>query len=278
MKTITLSSLLATMCVSIATALAAPAVQDPQPPVSGTPRPPETVYEAKVFTGANGKTLPYRQLSPTDPAAEKRYPLVLFLHGAGNRGVDNKLQLQWVLPVFATAENLTKHPCFVIAPQCPIDKRWVEVDWGSASHTMPAEPSGNLALSLELIDQAVKTLPVDPSRIYVCGLSMGGYGTWDAISRRPDFFAAAIPVCGGADLAQAAKLTKIPIWAFHGGKDPVVKPARTTGMIEAITKAGGHPKMTIYPAVQHDSWIQAFNDPATLDWLFEQHRVLVPLR
>ncbi|HEX7261026.1 MAG TPA: prolyl oligopeptidase family serine peptidase, partial [Luteolibacter sp.] len=224
---------------------------------------------------ANGNTIPYRQLSPGNSQPGKRYPLVLFLHGAGNRGTDNKLQLQWVLPVFASEENRAKHPCFVIAPQCPNNKRWVEVDWGRASHTMPVEPSESLALALELIDHAVKTLPVDHSRIYVCGLSMGGYGTWDAISCRPHFFAAAIPVCGGADLAQAANLTNIPIWAFHGGKDSVVQPARTTGMIEAITKAGGHPKMTIYPDVQHDSWVRSFNDPATLDWLFAQQAKLL---
>lgn len=232
----------------------------------------ESVYEAKSFTGANGKSIPYRQLSPEKIAEGATYPLVLFLHGAGNRGTDNKLQLQWGLPVFATAENRAKHPCFVLAPQCPNDKRWVEVDWGSAAHTMPADPSENLALALELVDQAVKSLPVDKSRIYICGLSMGGYGTWDAISRRPDFFAAAIPVCGGGDLALAPKLTKLPIWAFHGGKDTVVKPSRTTTMIEAIAKAGGQPKSTIYPDVQHDSWIRAFNDPVTLDWLFAQSR------
>lgn len=232
----------------------------------------EAAYEAKSFTGANGKSIPYRQLSPEKIAEGTTYPLVLFLHGAGNRGTDNKAQLQWGLPVFATAENRAKHPCFVLAPQCPNDKRWVEVDWGSSAHTMPAEASENLALALELIDQAVKSLPVDKSRIYICGLSMGGYGTWDAISRRPDFFAAAIPVCGGADLAQAPKLTKLPIWAFHGEKDTVVKPARTTGMIEAVTQAGGHPKSTLYADVQHDSWIRAFNDPVTLDWLFAQSR------
>lgn len=263
----------ASIMLTSSTQAGAPAVSQEPPSETAVVVPsPESAYEAKVFTGGNGKTIPYRQLSPESPQAGQRYPLILFLHGAGNRGTDNKLQLQWTLPVFCSAENRKKHPCFVLAPQCPKDKRWVEVDWGSDRHSMPAEPSESLALAQELVDQAMKTLPIDPARIYVCGLSMGGYGTWDAISRRPDFYAAAIPVCGGADLALAPKLTSVPIWAFHGDKDTAVKPVRTTGMIAAITQAGGHPKSTIFPNVLHESWVPAFNDPATLDWLFSQHR------
>jgi predicted peptidase len=104
---------------------------------------------------------------------------------------------------------------------------------------------------------------------------MGGFGTWDAIQRRPDFFAAAMPVCGGGDTAEGAKLTKLPIWAFHGDKDSVVQTRRTRDMIEAIRKAGGSPKMTIYPGVDHDSWSATYSSPETLDWLFRQKKAVV---
>lgn len=232
----------------------------------------EKQYAAKVFTGAAGKTLSYRELSPANPAKGERYPLVLVLHGSGERGNDNAAQLAYYGPAFAAPEAMAKHPCFVLAPQCPKDRRWVEVDWAAPAHALPQEPSDPLGLALELVDQAMKTLPVDPDRIYITGISMGGFGTWDAICRRPGFFAAAIPICGGGDLNQAPKLTAQPIWAFHGADDPVVQPARTTGMVAAIEKAGGHPKMTIYPGVKHDSWVKALKDPEFLAWLFGQKR------
>ena len=109
-----------------------------------------------------------------------------------------------------------------------------------------------MELVLELIDKLAAELPVDQRRRYITGLSMGGFGTWDAIERRPQFFAAAIPICGRGDPAQAAKLTKLPIWAFHGEKDPVVPVHRTKDMIAAIRAAGGTPKMTLYPDAGHD--------------------------
>jgi predicted peptidase len=118
-------------------------------------------------------------------------------------------------------------------------------------------------------------LPVDKGRIYVAGISMGGYGAWDAIQRRAELFAAAIPVCGGGDEAEAPKLKNVPIWAFHGDQDQVVLTIRTTRMIEAIAKAGGTPKMTIYPGVGHDAWSATFSNPEVLDWLFAQ---TMPLR
>jgi predicted peptidase len=146
------------------------------------------------------------------------------------------------------------------------------VDWNLPSHTMPTKPSVPLKLAFELLDKLTAELPVDKQRLYVTGLSMGGFGTWDAIARRPQYFAAAIPICGGGDTAQAPKLVSLPVWAFHGDKDPVVKPNRTRDMIETIRKAGGTPKMTMYPGVQHDSWNHAYADPAVLEWLFAQKK------
>jgi predicted peptidase len=232
------------------------------------------VYIAKIFKDADGQALPYRLLSPEKIEPGKSYPLVLFLHGAGERGNDNAAHLAHCASEFSKAENLKKHPCFVVAPQCPKKRRWVEVDWGAKSHTMPKEPSVPMGLTLKLVERLAADLPVDKARIYVTGISMGGYGAWDAIQRRPELFAAAMPVCGGGDEAEAPKLKNVPIWAFHGDQDMAVPTLRTLHMIEAITKAGGKPKMTIYPGVGHDSWTATFSNPEVLDWLFAQVKPL----
>jgi predicted peptidase len=230
------------------------------------------LYERGKIENATGDSLPYRLLKPEKMDSNERYPLVVFLHGAGERGNENNTQLYHIGKQFATPENLQKHPCFFVAPQCPNDKRWVEVDWALPEHTMPKDPSPQMQMVFDLIDKLAADLPVDKSRIYIMGLSMGGFGTWDAIQRRPDLFAAAIPICGGGDVAEAAKLKDLPIWAFHGEVDGVVLVKRTKDMIAAIEDAGGKPKMTIYPNVNHDSWVRTFVDPAMYDWLFAQKK------
>ncbi|MBO0698496.1 MAG: prolyl oligopeptidase family serine peptidase [Zavarzinella sp.] len=224
------------------------------------------VYEA------GREQLPYRLLKPLAVEDGKRYPLVIFLHGAGERGTDNEKQLIHGVPQFATKANREKYPCFLIAPQCPEGKRWVEVDWSADRHTQPKEPGEVGRLTLGLIEKAVHDLPIDPKRVYITGLSMGGYGTWDLLARRPDLFAAAVPVCGGADEATAPKIKDIPVWAFHGAKDAAVKPARSRNMIAALEKAGGTPKYTEYPDVGHDSWNPAYADPKLYEWLFAQKK------
>ncbi len=227
------------------------------------------VFEARTFAEADGR-LPYRMMRPADYDAKQKYPLVIFLHGAGERGDDNLVQLVHGMNDFAKDENRRKHPCFVIAPQCPGEAKWVNVDWSSDRHKLPAEPSDALKLTLNLIAALQKEFSIDPRRLYITGLSMGGYGTWDAVSRQPAMFAAAVPVCGGADEEQAAKLVKVPIWAFHGDQDTVVKPERSRRMIKALEAAGGQPKYTEYPGVGHNSWAKAYSDPAMMAWLFSQ--------
>jgi predicted peptidase len=225
--------------------------------------------EKHVFEDATGK-LPYRLLAPPKVATGKKYPLVIFLHGAGERGTDNEKQLVHGVPQFVA--NRDKYPCFLIAPQCPEGKKWVEVDWSAESHTLPKDPGEVGRLTLALIEKSIKELPVDLRRVYITGLSMGGYGTWDLVARRPDLFAAATPVCGGADEATAARIKDIPIWAFHGAKDTAVKPARSRNMIAALEKAGGKPKYTEYPDVGHNSWDPAYKDPELFKWLFAQKK------
>ena len=228
------------------------------------------VFEPLVFKNAAGQTLPYRLMKPKDYDAKQKYPLVLFLHGAGERGTDNLIQLVHGMNDFASDENRTKYPCFVVAPQCPEGKRWVEVDWTSDAHDFDATPSDTMKLVLELLTALQQEYRVDSSRLYVTGLSMGGYGAWDLISRFPEKFAAAAPVCAGADEKMAPKIAKVPLWTFHGDKDTVVKPARSRNMVAALKQAGGKPLYTEYEGVAHDSWVRTYHDPKLLEWMFAQ--------
>jgi predicted peptidase len=230
----------------------------------------ELPLEKLVFTDALSEKLPYRLLKPEKIDPAKKYPLVVFLHGAGERGNDNEKQLVHGVTEFASKENRAKHPCFLIAPQCPDGAKWADVDWGADRHTLPKEMSTPARLTVELVETMLKTEPIDSKRIYLTGLSMGGFGTWDLIARRPDLFAAAAPVCGGGDEATAEKIKNIPVWAFHGAKDGAVKVARSRNMITALEKVGGKPKYTEYLDVGHNSWDRAYKDPEFFRWLFAQ--------
>jgi predicted peptidase len=229
------------------------------------------MLEKKTFTDKDGKTLQYRLMKPDNYDPQKKYPLVLFLHGAGERGKDHEKQLVHGVAEFAKAESRKKHPCFLIAPQCPSNSGWSHfmTKKGAPIPEGQAEPG---RLAVELVESIQKEYSIDPSRLYITGLSMGGYGTWDIIARHPDMFAAAVPICGGGDPTKAEKIAKLPIWVFHGGKDPVVPPARSREMVEAIKKAGGDAKYTEYPDVGHDSWVKAYKDADMMAWLFEQKR------
>jgi predicted peptidase len=230
------------------------------------------LLEIRTFTGANGAKLHYRLLKPDRYDATRKYPLVVFLHGAGERGDDNTVQMIHGVPQFASESNRAKYPCFLIAPQCPRDRRWVEVDWSSRSHDMPKSISEPLGLTMELIDTLPKEFSIDTNRQYITGLSMGGYGTWDAMARRPGLFAAAAPICGGGDIKTAPAIAKIPIWAFHGAKDRAVVVERSRDMIDAIKKAGGSPRYTEYSEVGHDSWVPAYRDAELFAWMFAQKK------
>jgi len=228
-------------------------------------------YDARSFINHDGDTLLYRMLSPGKMRANRKYPLVLFLHGAGERGKDNERQLIWGADMFLSTKNRRQYPCFVIMPQCPEEKRWVEVNWGQDGHNMPEYPSQTMAMVIDLMEKIKADFPVDPRRIYVTGLSMGGYGTWDLISRMPDYFAAAVPICGGGDEKQAYKLVDIPVWAFHSADDRTVPVERSRKMVYAIEEAGGKKiRYTEYEDAGHGSWKPAYADPKLLRWMFRQ--------
>ena len=226
--------------------------------------------EAREWKAPNGTVVKYRWSAPEAVEAGKTYPLVLFLHGAGERGTDNTAQLKHgVMPILAGAKKLGE-PCFLIAPQCPPELWWAPINRKNMQLDAPAKPNDLLDAVLALTEEMTKTQPIDPKRYYVTGLSMGGYGTWTLLARVPEKIAAAIPICGGGDPTQAEKFKDVPLWAFHGEADPTVPVKATKDMIAALEKAGGKPKATYYPNVPHDSWTQTYTDPAVLKWLFEQ--------
>lgn len=219
--------------------------------------------------------LSYRFLGPPCqlevPGA--KFPLVIFLHGAGERGDDRELPLKHIEHLFLDSLTQMQYPCFVLVPQCPKAYRWVETDWTALAHRQPEQASVPMSQLISLIARWRRDPRVDTQRLYLMGLSMGGFGTWDLLARRPEWFAAGIPVCGGGDEQTAGRLLSIPIWAFHGKLDKVVKVSRSQNMVKALRQKGGKKiQYTEYPDVQHDSWKRAFREPKLMPWLFGQCR------
>jgi predicted peptidase len=232
------------------------------------------LLEKRLFHNSHGETIPYQLFVPKGCDAAKKYPLILFLHGAGERGSDNEAQLanDEVLEL-VSGETAAQHPCFLVAPQCPMGTKWVEVRWNrKRPHHAPAQPSVPMRLVLELLDSVENEYSIDPARRYVTGLSMGGYGSLDACLRRPGYFAAAVPICGGGDNSRARDLVGTSFWIFHGANDPVVPVGRSRSIYHLLKAAGANVRYTEYPGVDHHSWAPAYGEPALAEWLFAQHR------
>lgn len=236
-------------------------------------------FEKKYY--AKGRdTLLYRVLYPMDFKSGKEYPLVVFLHGAGERGNDNVKQLLWGGNLFADSSNRKKYPAIVIFPQCGSSDFWAMVkrngvrdSLGGFSFLSSGPASKGLRLVMELLDSMANSGSVNKKKIYVGGLSMGGMGTFEILWRKPNFFAAAIPICGGGAPEMTASYgKKLPIWIFHGDKDPVVPVSNSRIMVNALKAAGAKLKYTEYPGVSHDSWVNAFAEPDLLGWLFKQQK------
>lgn len=230
-------------------------------------RPRDEVLEANVFRSADGRTMPYRLFVPADYSAQEKYPLVLFLHGGGGRGSDNRKQIEggngYLVDALVSPETQMKHACIVVAPQ---SSRIGWVDYDSVT------PTDQLDLVLELIRHLERTYRIDADRRYVLGQSMGGFGTFAILTLKPDLFAAGIPVCGGGAESRAARIAQIPIWAFHGEADPVVPVRRSRAMVAALEVAGGKPHYTEYKGEGHLIWSKVVREPDWLDWMFAQAR------
>ncbi|MBO9634093.1 MAG: dienelactone hydrolase family protein [Chitinophagaceae bacterium] len=224
-------------------------------------------FEKRQFI-LGGDTLPYRLLYPQDYKPGKKYPLLLFLHGAGAWGTDNEKPLKSLPAVFLDSLNRKKYPCFILVPQCTKQEPWVRFPGFPNSIATPDTPTTSTRLALKLIHSLKKELPVKTKCIYITGLSLGGEGTFDFLSRAPGLFAAAVPICGIADTAKAAIYKKVPLWAFHGDEDDVNNVKYTRMVIARLKEAGGKPKYTEYKGVKHNSWIKAYAEPTLLDWLF----------
>ncbi len=228
-------------------------------------------FQVRTQKGKSGLVIGYRLFVPANYDKSKQYPVVLALHGSGERGKDNNIQLTAnQLATAWIADSLQNRvPHFVIAPQCPAESTWV--NYGKPVDAVPF--SGTLKIVMEIVDSLDREFSLDPDRHYVVGLSMGGYAGWDLTVRFPDRFAAAVPICGAGDTTKAARIKDIPIWAFHGDMDPTVNVSGSRSMIAVLERAGGHPKYTEYPGVGHDSWSKALKEPGLPSWLFEQKRI-----
>jgi len=236
------------------------------------------LYERQFFIQGQD-TLPCRILSPLNFSDKKKYPLIIFMHGSGERGNDNEAQLTWGADLFLDSMNRVKYPAFVVFPQCPKDSSWSLVRRNPVPDSlgflfdMDAPAKKPLQLLLNFIDTLVKSGRVDPNRIYVGGLSMGGFGTYEILWRRPDLFAAAFPICGGGN-PNGPKLyaKKLPVWIFHGSADASVPVSNSRMMYAVLKSVKANVKYTEYPGVGHDSWKNAFAEPDLLPWIFNQKK------
>ncbi len=199
-------------------------------------------------------TVDYNYLiyTPKDYESKDAWPLMIFLHGAGERGDDlQQLKTHGPPKLIAGGKDF---PCIVLAPQCPKHLWWYP------------------EALIELIDKVANEYKVDKKRIYLTGLSMGGYGTWALTAKYPKVFAAIAPICGAGDPEKAEAYVGIPTWVFHGGKDGTVPISGSEDMVKAIKAAGGDPKYTVYPEAGHDSWTETYNNPKFFEWMFSQKK------
>lgn len=187
-----------------------------------------------------------------EQSGDEKWPLMIFLHGIGERGTDvEKVKMHGPPKVLAEGMEL---PMIVLSPQCPPDDYW---------------PTDSL---LPLIDQIIADYNVDEDRVYLTGLSMGGFGTWRLAADNPNKFAAVVPICGGGESFKAVLLKHVPIWVFHGAKDTVVPISYSEAMVDRLKSVGGNVKFTIYPNAGHDSWTKTYNNPELYEWMLQQRR------
>lgn len=236
------------------------------------------IFDEETYEASDGTTvIPYRIYVPSDYDPSKSYPLLTILHGAGERGNDNTSQLKNMVSNLFNQENSPYMDAIVICPQCPSNQQWVDTPWGVGNYSIDNVPVSNeLTCVVEIITSAQCDLNVDTNRLYLMGLSMGGFGVWDLLMRNTSMFAGAVALCGGADVSQAPFLTSIPIWAVHGKNDrenSVVPYTGTEAMCQAIADAGGTLCIAdLKEGYGHNVWDYAGNSTEIAKWLFEQSK------
>jgi len=235
-------------------------------------------FEKKEFKSIDGSVLLYNQLDPVNVIKGKKYPVVLFLHGAGERGNDNEKQLTHGSKMFLNPVNQEQYPCYVLFPQCPENSTWAydkSPKWGTDPWSLPSEfeESKQMKLLVGMINEFLKEHPqANPDRIYVMGLSMGGIGTFEMAIRHPEIVAAACPICGCVNPSRLASAKGVKFSIFHGDSDSVVPTAGSREAYKALKTAGAKVKYTEYIGCDHFSWNNAFSEPDYFSWLFKQHK------
>lgn len=237
------------------------------------------MYEKHLFIHGND-TMPYRLLLPLNFNPKKKYPFVLFLHGAGERGKDNESQLIHGAKIFLTDSIRKNFPAIVVFPQCAKDSYWSNVkkqfdsvlNRATFQFQSDGEPTTAMKQLVALYKYLEQKYPLEKSRQYVGGLSMGGMGTFEIVRRMPDTFAAAFAICGGADTSTAAKIKQTAWWIFHGLKDNVVNAQFSIEMSNAVKNQGTEAKLTLFPEAGHNSWDDAFKEPEFFPWLFSHKK------
>jgi len=240
-----------------------------------------TAFKKDIYVNEQGENLPYRVLYPENYNPDSLYPLVLFLHGAGERGNDNELQLTHGATLFANSINRQNYPAIVLFPQCAKDDYWTHVERNGQNWSYPfkQKPTKSLELAIDLLEETILREAVDVDRVYVTGISMGGMGTFEVLARKPKLFAAAAPICGGSNTELVGLYAKnLPIWIFHGDADNVVPVDLSRKMYQAIRSEGGNVKYTEYPGINHNSWDKVFADSTYLKWMFAQKRTTLEKR
>lgn len=238
-----------------------------------------TIYLKKTFVFRRDYTLPYRLLEPLEKDTKLKYPLVVVLHGAGEKGTDNERQLLNGGELFASLSNRLRFQSYVVFPQCPKPDNWTtfgflqnpgeEIQMGKYDK----QASDPLRATLALIDRLITDERVDKNRVYIVGLSMGGFGTLEALSNRPGLFAAAVPICGGGDSTACEKYArKVPVWLFHSQDDPVIPVGLSQAIANRLRALKAEPQYTEYERAGRSSWREALADTRLLPWLFDQRR------
>lgn len=236
-------------------------------------------YQKKEYVLSAGKILPYRILYPVNYNKSKKYPLILFLHGAGERGNDNEKQLMHGASLFLKEENRNNFPAIVVFPQCPQESFWssVKVDRTDPPYRFEFNYDNTITWPLQAVEkltsQLLSTESIDKKRCYITGLSMGGMGTFELVYRFPRIFAAAMPICGGGDnIRYDERIRKTSFWVFHGDADGVVPVNESRAMVEKLKSLKANVTYTEYKGVNHNSWDNAFAESAFISWMFSKKR------
>ena len=227
--------------------------------------------EKAIFSGSRGVDIPYILSIPEGYDPKKSYPLVICLHGGGGRGSDNRGRGVEAYAALSAPVVQEKYPSFLLVPQCAEDKRWVDFVDPRPFYSIERVPESNeLATVREILKSVEAKYSIDPKRIYTTGQSMGGHASYDLITRTPNRFAAAIPVCGEADIDNIGRFAHVPLWIFHGAKDKKQAVENARKIHSLLKEAGSTAIYTEFPKVGHSSWIEAWQTPGLIDWLFAQ--------